>query len=394
MLTLSECGGEFHAFGGDGEFIYAHSEDITDTLIEKYGGKVKLIYLDPPFGTGATFEFKDKTAAKAYSDILDREECTSLMRKVLICCRELLSEDGSIYLHIDYRLSGVMRRTMDEIFGEANLMNEIIWSYKSGGRAIKHFSRKHDTILFYRKSKSVYFNIKAAGVMRGSDRRNHMKRRADEDGRIYYAIRSNGKEYRYYEDDLIYPSDVWNDIEHLHQRDPERTGYATQKPEALLKRIISVSTEPDDLVMDLFAGSGTTAAAAVKLGRRFVIADCSMASMLASRRRILTLHPNDDMLSDAKPFTVNYASAPSALTAENAEKLIDMEPAEGGFTVNIHKGGEEGCAYAACGSIRDGVFHARDYVIKPVNSEKLFVREGEALHLVDYNCSQGYFDLA
>ena len=135
-------------------------------------------------------------------------------------------------------------------------------------------------------------------------------------------------------------------------------------------------------------------AAAVKLDRRFVIADCSMASMLASRRRILTLHPNDDMLSDAKPFTVNYASAPSALTAENAEKLIDMEPAEGGLTVNIHKGGEEGCAYAACGSIRDGVFHARDYVIKPVNSEKLFVREGEALHLVDYNCSQGYFDLA
>ena len=230
--------------------------------------------------------------------------------------------------------------------------------------------------------------------MRGSDRRNHMKRRADEDGRIYYAIRSNGKEYRYYEDDLIYPSDVWDDIEHLHQRDPERTGYATQKPEALLKRIISVSTEPGDLVMDLFAGSGTTAAAAVKLNRRFVIADCSMASMLASRRRILTLHPNDDMLSDAKPFTVNYASAPSALTAENAEKLIDMEPAEGGFDVNIHKGGEEGCAYAACGSICDGVFHARDYVIKPMHSEKLFVREGEALHLVDYNCSQGYFDLA
>lgn len=230
--------------------------------------------------------------------------------------------------------------------------------------------------------------------MRGSDRRNHMKRRADEDGRIYYAIRSNGKEYRYYEDDLIYPSDVWDDIEHLHQRDPERTGYATQKPEALLKRIISVSTEPGDLVMDLFAGSGTTAAAAVKLDRRFVIADCSMASMLASRRRILTLHPNDDVLSDAKPFTVNYASAPSALTAENAEKLIDMEPVEGGFAVNIHKGGEDGCAYAACGSIRDGVFHARDYVIKPMHSEKLFVREGEALHLVDYNCSQGYFDLA
>ena len=95
-----------------------------------------------------------------------------------------------------------------------------------------------------------------------------------------------------------------------------------------------------------------------------------------------------------KKRRVKVSEARRILTQEESEKLIDMEPAEGGFTVNIHKGGEEGCAYAACGSIRDGVFHARDYVIKPMNSEKLFVREGEALHLVDYNCSQGYFDLA
>ena len=210
------------------------------------------------------------------------------MAKVLICCRELLSEDGSIYLHIDYRLSGVMRRTMDEIFGEANLMNEIIWSYKSGGRAIKHFSRKHDTILFYRKSKSVYFNIKAAGVMRGSDRRNHMKRRADEDGRIYYAIRSNGKEYRYYEDAPVYPGDVWTDISHLQQRDPERTGYATQKPVKLLERLLLPVTQPGDLVCDLCCGSGTALAAAQGLGCRVAGVDMSPEAVLIARSRLHT----------------------------------------------------------------------------------------------------------
>jgi DNA modification methylase len=97
-----------------------------------------------------------------------------------------------------------------------------------------------------------------------------MKRFIDEDGRIGFSIRSGGKTYTYYEDSLIYPSDVWSDIEHLQQKDRERTGFATQKPEALLRRILSASSEPGDLVLDLFSGSGTTAVTAKKLGRAFV----------------------------------------------------------------------------------------------------------------------------
>lgn len=391
MLIEAECRGEYHSFGGEGRHIHAMSEQICDMLVRDYGGKVKLIYLDPPFGTGGSFEFLDRTAIAAYSDTLEREEQLALMRRILNCCRELLSEDGSIYLHIDYRLSGAMRLIMDDIFGADNLMNEIIWAYKSGGRAVKHFSRKHDTILFYRKSKGVYFNIRAAGVPRGGNRRNHMKRRADKDGRIYYAIKSNGREYRYYEDDLVFPSDVWDDIEHLHQRNPERTGYATQKPEALLRRIISVSTEPGDLVMDLFAGSGTTAAAAARLGRRFITADCGMASLLAVRRRMLTLTLSTELLSPPRPFIIEYASPPDKLEARRAESLITVRPMESGHRVIIHRGGEAGCAYAACGRIRDGSFIAEDYVLKPLSDEELLIPEGGILQLTDYNCRQGFF---
>lgn len=393
MLNAKECSGERHEFGGDGRIIIAQAERIADALIRDYGGRVKLIYIDPPFGTGGSFEFKDKTAVAAYSDAARREEYMSMMRRVLVCCRELLSPDGSIYVHIDYRMSGCIRTLMDELFGEDNLMNEIIWSYKSGGRAIRHFSRKHDTILLYRKSKSVYFNIMAAGIPRGNVRRNHMKRRVDEDGRIYYAIKSGGKEYRYYEDDLIFPSDVWDDIEHLHQRDPERTGYATQKPEALLRRIISVSSEPGDLVMDLFSGSGTTAAVAQKLGRRYAVVDCGSASLLVQRRRMLSIEPNHEFFTEPKSFCIDYVNAPWHLEPEEAENLIEMQPTDGGHVVAVRTEGENRCSYAAAGRMDGGVFNADSYIIKPMRAESLFVPYGATLHLTDGKCRQGFFEI-
>lgn len=109
-----------------------------------------------------------------------------MMRVVLTACHRMLAPDGSLYLHIDYRMSPYLRLMLDEIFGQANFMNEIIWAYKSGGRSTRHFSRKHDTILFYRKSKAVYFNIHAVGVPRGPEKRNNMKRSIDELGRVYF----------------------------------------------------------------------------------------------------------------------------------------------------------------------------------------------------------------
>lgn len=286
------CTEELHAAGGDGSFILAKAEDALDSLLARYENSVRLIYLDPPFRTGESFKMKIGKGKQAqtvvlYEDKLDEESYLAWLERILRGCHRLLDPRGSIYLHLDYRMSHKARMLLDEIFGESNFMNEIIWAYRSGGRATRCYPRKHDTILFYRKSKKVFFDIKAVGMPRGPERRNHMKRFIDEDGRIGFSIRSNGKTYTYYEDSLIYPSDVWSDIEHLQQKDRERTGFLTQKPELLLKRIVSASSEPGDLVLDLFSGSGTTAAAATKLKRRFIAVDQSPVACALLRRRQL-----------------------------------------------------------------------------------------------------------
>ncbi len=288
------CAGEIHTAGGPGSFLLGRVESLTSELMSVYGGKVQLIYLDPPFCTGESFSMKigsgrNVSSIRLYEDKLSAEEYVAWMRGILELCHNLLSNTGSIYLHLDYRMSAKMRMIMDEIFGEKNFMNEIIWTYKSGGRTKKYYPRKHDTILFYRKTAAVYFDINAVGFPRGPIRRNHMKRFVDEDGRIGFSIRSNGKLYKYYEDSLIYPSDVWNDIEHLQQKDRERNGYATQKPEALLRRIIGASSKEGDIVMDLFSGSGTSAAVAVKMKRQFCAVDCSPVAMFMLRKRLLEI---------------------------------------------------------------------------------------------------------
>ncbi len=292
----ANCTGELLGSGMHNLFILGDALENLPRLLDSYAGSVKMVYLDPPFLTGGNFscrvqlgEHKATTLSlPAYSDTLPAPEYYGMMRTLLEACHELLAEDGSLYLHVDTRASARLRLILDDIFGEANFMNEIIWHYKSGGRAKNHFSRKHDNILFYRKSKSVYFDITSVGMPRGKDMQNHMRRTTDENGRLVYTIKSGGKTYTYSEDTPVYPSDVWTDISHLQQKDPERTGYDTQKPEALLQRMILASTRPGDLVLDLFSGSGTTAMAATKLDRRFVVLDSSPLALNLLRRRLLT----------------------------------------------------------------------------------------------------------
>ncbi len=389
MLIKTDVKGELHRFGGSGCLIAGRAEDF-DAEGSGLTGKVQLIYLDPPFGSGGSFEFKDKTAVRAYSDRQSADEYLAMMRTVLEKCRELLSDTGSIYVHIDYRMSGRIRMLMDEIFGADNLMNELIWSYRSGGRSTKHYSRKHDTILFYRKTKRVYFNIAATGVPRGDVRRNHMKRRADENGRIYFSIRSGGKEYRYYEDDPVFPSDVWDDIEHLHQRDPERTGFSTQKPEALLRRIISASSREGDIVADFFFGSGTTAAVAAALGRKFVCCDCGAAALFASRRRLIEQARSTDLFNEEKSFEVRYADSGAAQTLTEPEKLVLVTPGLGGCFITV-PGTAQGPAFLASGRIEDGVFKAEDCIPRPKKNDEIFIPAGRALHIVGADCEQGFF---
>ncbi len=361
------CKGEVYSSGGPGLFLLGRAETLSEKLASEYEGRVQLVYLDPPFGTGDTFSVKLSSGKKtlsipAYADTLFREDYLAMMRTVLTACHRMLAPDGSLYLHIDYRMSPYLRLMLDEIFGAANFMNEIIWAYKSGGRSTRHFSRKHDTILFYRKSKAVFFNINAVGVPRGPEKRNNMKRSVDELGRVYFSIRSGGKTYTYYEDTPIFPSDVWDDVEHLHQRDPERTGFSTQKPEALLRRIILASSRPGELVCDLFSGSGTTAAVAAKLGRRFLAADASPVAMQLLRARQLIGQSEPTLFDGAHAMRILYDTPP----------LGDIMPAltitRDADTAYIRCDNAEGAAlaYLAAGSLdSDGIFTPFMYTLRP-----------------------------
>ena len=361
------CKGEVYSSGGPGVFLLGRAETLSEKLASEYEGRVQLVYLDPPFGTGDTFSVKLSSGKKtlsipAYADTLSREDYLAMMRTVLTACHRMLAPDGSLYLHIDYRMSPYLRLMLDEIFGAENFMNEIIWAYKSGGRSTRHFSRKHDTILFYRKSKAVFFNINAVGVPRGPEKRNNMKRSVDELGRVYFSIRSGGKTYTYYEDTPIFPSDVWDDVEHLHQRDPERTGFSTQKPEALLRRIILASSRPGDLVCDLFSGSGTTAAVAAKLGRRFLAADASPVAMQLLRARQLIGQSEPTLFDGTHAMRILYDTPP---LSEIMPALTITRDAD---TVYIRCDNAEGAAlaYLAAGSLdSDGIFTPFMYTLKP-----------------------------
>lgn len=299
--TYIHCTAERHlSKESRGTLMQGVLPDCAGELAARFGGSVQMVYLDPPFGTGKQFDMKVRVGEAgyktgslslqltAYDDRWEsREAYLAMMRGTLELARTLLKKEGTIFLHIDSRMHAHMRLLMDEVFGENNFLNEIIWCYQTGGRARTYFPRKHDVILFYAKSRSYYFNLKAVPVARGETRSNHMRRGVDENGRGYRAIVSAGREYRYYDDEPAYPGDVWDDISHLQQKDPQRTGYETQKPVRLLERIIRCSTQEDDLVCDLFCGSGTTAVAAGQLGRRFLCVDQSPLAIAVARKRLL-----------------------------------------------------------------------------------------------------------
>ncbi|MBE5781753.1 MAG: site-specific DNA-methyltransferase [Clostridiales bacterium] len=291
----------------DGSAGYVLQTDVRKGDYSHWAGQVQCVYLDPPFMTGEDFFLRMRVGEKgwetgrnaltlpAYSDRFSgKAEYLALLRAALENAKMLLNETGSLFLHLDSRMSAHARILCDEIFGESNFVNEIIWAYQSGGRSMKRFSRKHDVILFYRKSRKHFFDITAVPLPRSENRQNHMRRCVDENGRTYRTIQSGGKTYTYYDDDPVYPGDVWADVSHLQQKDPQRTGYDTQKPQALLSRIILSSTHPGDLVADLFGGSGTTAIAAAINGRRYLIGDMSPMALSVTRKRLLdtamTLH--------------------------------------------------------------------------------------------------------
>ena len=327
--------------------------------------QAQCVYLDPPFMTGEEFTLRMRIGEEgwetgkrvltlpAYSDQFEsRAAYLALLRAALENAWSLLNETGSLFLHLDSRAAPHARLLCDEIFGESNFVNEIIWAYQSGGRSMKRFSRKHDVILFYRKSRRHYFDITAVPLPRSENRSNHMRRCVDENGRSYRTIQSGGKLYTYYDDEPVYPGDVWADVSHLQQKDPQRTGYDTQKPIALLKRIILSTTRPGDLVADLFAGSGTTAAAAADAGRRYLSADSSPASLLVTRKRLL---------DTAMTLTAPAGCPGAALEADFIPGIAFHDVCLTGYHPGPDHpvGGMDAVDQWSVGFYREGVFHAQ-----------------------------------
>ena len=315
---------EIHPCGGapQGLFCFGDAIERLEALLPEREGQIKLIYMDPPFMTGDRFYMhvrvgadqwrrgRGSLALESFVDQKDREQFLAMMRRVLELCRRLLRDDGMIFVHLDYRAHPHVRLMMDEIFGEENLLNEIIWVYQSGGRSIHHFSRKHDVILFYARGEGYDFNIDAVKAPREKPRTSHMRRHVDPDGRVYRSIRSNGRVYTYYDDDPVAPTDVWQEFGHLQQKDPERTGYDTQKPLALLDRIVRCASREGDWVLDPFAGSGTTLEAALRNGRSFIGIDrCPMTLNIARRRLAGADYRIDRPAGDDAPQAVCEAEA-------------------------------------------------------------------------------------
>lgn len=271
---------------------------------------IDLIYIDPPFDSKADYRSKitlpgtevsvTPTTAEqvAYSDTW-RDGTVSYLKMMyprLALMKELLSEKGSLYVHLDWHVGHYVKLLLDEIFGKNRMRNEIIWYYKNGGgRSNSWFNRQHDTLLYYSKNEDTIFNPKDVGEKKNTDEGSFSGYfKTDENGRRYQEVRANGKIYKYFVDEPKLPDDVW-DIGIIAQRDKtERTGYATQKPEKLLERIIKASSNENSIVADFFAGSGTTGAVAEKLGRRWIMSDMGKPATMIMRKRFVDI--------PAKPF--------------------------------------------------------------------------------------------
>jgi site-specific DNA-methyltransferase (adenine-specific)/adenine-specific DNA-methyltransferase len=273
--------------------IWGDKKDVLPALLPRFASSVHLIYVDPPFMTGKTF---NSGAHVAYRDLWNNDLNVYLqwLYETFLLLHALLTPTGSLYVHLDWRATHYAKIILDEVFGEntstngGGFKNEIIWRYQSGGRSQKHYARKHDNILLYTKSNQYCFHGERVGERRGSHKRNHMRKEIGKDGKVTWSIRSAGRIYSYDEDTQIALTDVWSDISHLHQKDPQRTGYATQKPEALLERIIQASSEEDDLVLDCFCGSGVTPVVAERSGRRWIAGDKSELAIATSSQRLQT----------------------------------------------------------------------------------------------------------
>ncbi len=338
--------------------IWGDNRLVMSSLMEQYAGKVKLVYIDPPFDTGTDFSHRvsvgDASIMKqpsvleehAYRDTWGRGRSSylAMMYERVALIHELLSEDGSLYLHCAPNVSHYLKVLSDEIFGVDRFRAEIAWKRVSGHGDAKKWSPVHEIILHYSKGASYVWNPPREPLDEsyvsskynqddGDGRGPYMldnltspnprpnmtyewegfappakgwryssgtMRELDADGRIYKPTdRTKRPRLKRYleENEGHLVDDVWDDIPPVNSQALERTGYDTQKPPALLERIIEASSNPGDLVADFFVGSGTTAVAAERLGRQWIACDLGRFAIHTSRKRLLSV-------PDCRPFEI------------------------------------------------------------------------------------------
>jgi adenine-specific DNA-methyltransferase len=386
--------------GWRNKLIWGENAAVMGSLLEQFSGKIDLIYIDPPFDVGADFsmeiEIGGDTIAKSASSIEEvayrdtwgkgRDSYLSMIYERLIMAKGLLSQNGSILVHCDYRLSGHLRLVLDEIFGVDNFLNEIVWHYTGGGRSTSYFSRKHDSIFWFSKTGQSTFNIdkvripykETSGYAKGG------------------IVAASGKKYLPHPDGTPV-DDVW-DIPIINPLSNERLGYPTQKPEALLERIVGGLSNEGDLVADLFCGSGTTLAVAEKLGRRWIGADMGRYAIHTTRKRLLEIdkckpfevlnlgkyerqhwsssHFGEDLDGDGRVNLLEYLAF--------VLKLYGADALSG--SVNLH--GRKGSAYVHVGSVSSPV---------TINEIELAVNEckglgGSEVHILGWEWEMGLHD--
>ncbi|MDD2220139.1 MAG: site-specific DNA-methyltransferase [Desulfoplanes sp.] len=267
--------------------------------IENQGG-LKLIYIDPPFDVGADFSMdiaigKDTFTKQpnileeiAYRDTWGKgtDSFISMIYERLVLMRDLLAEDGSIYVHCDWRLNSVIRLVLDEVFSRDNYLNEIIWHYRKWSLPVKFYQKNHDSIFYYAKKQKhpdrTFKTVEFQPVSEGT-----LKRWKGKKQNAIFDTNGTRLATNLDEDSTGSPlSDVW-DISIINPAARERIGYPTQKPEQLIERILKHSTREGDLVADFFCGSGTTAAVAEKLGRKWICTDLGKFAIHTTRKRMI-----------------------------------------------------------------------------------------------------------
>lgn len=331
-------------FGDNLQFLKTIYENKDPLVKDKVKGKVKLIYIDPPFATQD--EFQNRKGAKAYNDKKKGAEFLEFLRRRLILAKEILADDGSIFVHIDQKMGHYVQAIMDEVFGKNRFANEIIWNYGTYiGNTKRYFPRKHDNILFYKKLDADNFHQIRDDDYESDANYKRWKKYFNKNQQItgdYYPEEDSkfaGYVKRFEEENGRKPSlktdivlevtgkvvdDVWY-IQSVNPFAKERIDYPTQKPEELLERIIKSSTNPGDIVLDFFGGSGTTMAVAEKLQRKWITCDLGKLSYLTMQKRLLKINETKSLEKDE-----NYSKKPKSfitcrLGMYDLEETLNME---------------------------------------------------------------------